>query len=198
MSVTDLPALQPGFADAVFEGQASFRALLDAMSYPGRIQALGVALNPPTPLDPAMAALALTVLDFDTPVWLDPLAAATTDWLRFHAGSPVVTDPGRAQFALIADAANMPPLDAFAIGEDQYPDRSATLFIQVSALGSGQRTRWTGPGINGAIEVWIDGLPAAFWQQFQLNAELFPLGVDVVFVSGRDIVGLPRSIRVEV
>jgi len=198
MTAIAAPALKPGFADPVFASQASFRSVLDAMSYPGRIRTVSAAIDPPAPLDPALAALALTLLDFDTPVWLDAAAAPAAEWLRFHCGTPIHAEPGAARFALVADAAGLPGLDGFAIGEDRYPDRSATLLLQLPALSGGEPTRWTGPGIDGAVVVAPQGLPEGFWSLWSLNAQLYPLGVDVILVSGREIVGLPRTVTVEV
>lgn len=201
MSTSDDAALlKPGFTDAVFEAQAGFRALLDALAYAGRIASLQVSLDPPAPLDPATAAIALTLFDFDTKVWLDAPAAVgpAPAWIRFHCGSPIVSDTADAQFALVADPQRLPDLGAFDIGEDRYPDRSATLVIQVPALTGGPATRWTGPGINGAIDVAIAGLPDGFWAQWDDNHALYPQGVDVLFACGRQVIGLPRGVKVEV
>lgn len=192
-------ALYPGFADPVFDGQATFRALLNAMSYPGRIGQVDHAPSTPAPLSAAAGALALTMLDFDTPVWLDPALGneSVATYIRFHCGSLIVADPAQARFALIADAAAMPQLGAFDIGEDRYPDRSATLIIAVPSLTDGPATTWTGPGSNGSIRPAIAGLPAGFWSQWADNSELYPQGVDIIFTCGSQILGLPRTIAVE-
>ena len=81
-------SIQPGpaFADPPLAAQETFRAALHAMSYPGGVMEAGFGLDAPAPLFKATAALALTLFDFETPVWLD--AAASTDevkaFLRFH------------------------------------------------------------------------------------------------------------------
>lgn len=191
--------LKAGFSDPVFDSQTAFRVLLDAMSYPSRIKALDIAMDAPAPLSSAATLLALTLLDFDTSVWLDATAAATElpEFLKFYCGSPIATLPAEAQFAIIADATMIPALDRFALGEDKYPDRSATLIIQVPSLTDGPPTTWSGPGIPGKATAHIAGLPTAFWSQWSLNGELYPLGVDLVFVCGADLVGLPRGVKVE-
>jgi alpha-D-ribose 1-methylphosphonate 5-triphosphate synthase subunit PhnH len=191
--------LKPGFADPVFDSQASFRSLLDAMSYPARIQTLDVAVDAPAPLQAATTLLALTLLDFDTPIWLDAAAASAgvPEFLKFHCGCPITALPAEAQFGIIADAAMMPGLDRFAMGEDKYPDRSATLIVQVPSLTEGPQTSWSGPGIAERATARIAGLPEDFWAQWALNGELYPLGIDLVFACGRDIVGLPRGVKVE-
>lgn len=197
--MTDTSLLMPGFADAVFDGQAAFRAVLDALAYAGRVHEVASALDGPAPLHPATTALALSLFDFETPIWLDAATGnhAVAEFLKFHAGCPIVAKPADAGFAVIADPASMPLLDVFYIGEDRYPDRSATLVIQVESLVEGQPMRWTGPGIKDSLEVGIGGLPDNFWHRWALNHELYPLGLDVIFVSGTAVVGMPRGIKVE-
>lgn len=197
-AAVDMSRLKPGFANAVQDAQAAFRAVLDAMSYAGRIQQIDAGLDAPEPFDTGTAAVALTLFDFDTSVWLDAKAAAgpVPAWLKFHCGSPLVTQMRAAQFGLVADAAALPALEHFAIGEDKYPDRSATLIVQVPSLTDGPETVWTGPGIDGSIAVRIAGLPEGFWAQWDDNHGLYPLGIDIIFVSGISVVGLPRGIKV--
>lgn len=193
------PLLKPGFADPVFEAQAAFRCLLNAMSYAGRVHAFETSLDAPGPLAAATAAIALTLFDFDSPVWLDAGAAqgSVPGFLKFHCGSPVCSNLVDARFAVITDPSRMPALDSFAIGEDRYPDRSATLIVQVESLTEGPSSTWTGPGIDGSREVRLAGLVEGFWEQWSLNHELYPLGVDIIFASAGSVVGLPRSVRVE-
>jgi alpha-D-ribose 1-methylphosphonate 5-triphosphate synthase subunit PhnH len=193
------PRLKPGFAEPVFESQSAFRAVLDAMSYAGRIHTIETDLDAPAPLHAATAAVALTLFDFDTAVWLDAGTAASEvpAFLKFHCGCPVTKVTRDARFGVVADAAAMPSLDDFDIGEDKYPDRSATLIVQVGSLTDGPAMTWKGPGINGSLEVRVGGLPQNFWESWALNHELYPLGLDLIFVCGHDIIGLPRSIKVE-
>ncbi|MEX2482587.1 MAG: phosphonate C-P lyase system protein PhnH [Gammaproteobacteria bacterium] len=197
--VADATRLKPGFADPVFEAQAAFRAVLNAMSYAGRVYEFKTDLDPPGPFAAATAAIALTLFDFDNAVWLDGASAdgPVPAFLRFHCGTRLCRDPIEARFAVIADPSIMPALDSFAIGEDRYPDRSATLIIQVPSLTEGPATSWTGPGIESSLEVRIAGLSADFWEQWALNHELYPLGVDILFTAASSVIGLPRSVKVE-
>jgi alpha-D-ribose 1-methylphosphonate 5-triphosphate synthase subunit PhnH len=192
-------ALGPGFAEPVEDAQAAFRAVLDAMARPGRIRRLVAPPDAPAPLDPAAAALALTLLDYETPVWLDAALDRPQlhEWLGFHTGAPRTAAPDAAAFALIADAARMPPIDRFQPGSDAYPDRSATLILQVTRLGSGSALRLAGPGIEGQTSVLVDGLPADFIRQWRENRSRFPLGVDVVLTAGEEILALPRTTSIE-
>jgi alpha-D-ribose 1-methylphosphonate 5-triphosphate synthase subunit PhnH len=61
-------AIEGGFADPVFQSQAVFTALMQAMARPGLRQTLADCLQPPAPLEAGIAAVALTLCDPDTPV----------------------------------------------------------------------------------------------------------------------------------
>lgn len=191
--------LAPGFADPVLGSQSAFRGVLEAMSRPGRVVTLSTLPTAPEPLDPATAALALTLMDFDTPLWLDDAATtdSVTDYLKFHCGCPVTGEPDAARFAIVADAALMPPLDAFDPGNDLYPDQSTTVILQMKSLAEGPRLRLTGPGIERDASATVDGLPAGFLDQWAGNRTLYPLGVDMILTCGEAVLGLPRSIELE-
>src|SRR3546814_5850845 len=69
-------------------------------------------------------------------------------YLKFHCGCPLVERSQVAAFALVTDPANMPRLALFAQGVDQYPDRAATLLLQVPSLEGGPAVTLRGPGIR--------------------------------------------------
>ena len=145
----------------------------------------------------AAAALMLALADLDTPVWLDEAASndAVQSWLRFHCGCTLVGAYSGAAFALITDAAEL-DLTRFEQGTMEYPDRSATLFIQVASLDGGREYVLTGPGIRDTATLRVEGLPEDFAQRWRRNAAAFPLGVDVVFCCGNRIAALPRTTQV--
>jgi alpha-D-ribose 1-methylphosphonate 5-triphosphate synthase subunit PhnH len=190
--------LAPGFSDPVLASQAVFRTVMEAMARPGSVAAVDAAVTPPAPLGIAAAAVALTLLDFETPVWLDPALAAASDigdWLKFHTGAPLTADPGAAAFAFIEDPARMPDFDSFCQGSVEYPDRSTTLVLQVAHLSEGDGFRLSGPGINGARMLSAAPLAPGFADRMAANRALFPRGVDIILTCGRLLAGLPRSIH---
>jgi alpha-D-ribose 1-methylphosphonate 5-triphosphate synthase subunit PhnH len=197
----DTASLKPGLADPVHGAQHLFRGLLSAMAHPGRAVDLGeaVTVDGPVPLDPATTGAALTLLDYDTPLWVDWIADTppVRGYLKFHCGCPIVARSQDAAFGLITDPANMPRLALFAQGVDQYPDRSATLLLQVPSLSGGPAVTLRGPGIKGTATAAPGGLPDWFWNDWRLNAGQFPLGVDVFLTCGTSVIGLPRSILAE-
>ena len=195
MAYTDLT--NADLSNPVFAAQATFRAVLDAMARPGTIGKIEAA-EAPAPLSPTAAAVALTLCDHDTPVWLDaPLRASApvTEWLRFHCSAPVVDQPRNAAFAIVSAAENLPPLSDFNIGTPDYPDRSTTIVIQVASLRAGVQLTLTGPGIPERRSFHVDPLPHDFSDQFAANRAHFPCGVDLLLVADGEVAALPRTTR---
>ena len=197
-SVIDLAEIAPAFSDPTRESQAVFRKVMDAVARPGTIQDLTLAPDAPQGLERAAGAVALTLFDFETPVWLDPAlrGGAAESWLRFHCGCPLTEDPYGAAFALITDALAAPELSAFNPGDAKYPDRSTTLVVQLPSLSSGPRVTLKGPGIKDQASLALAGLPTGFWDQVRTNQAKFQFGVDLIFVAGDRLTALPRSTRV--
>lgn len=194
VTIAELPA---GFADKVLSAQSTFRSVMDAMARPGSVQRVRAAAGTPPPLMRGTAAIALTLFDHDTPIWLDRTISATSDvgkWLKFHTGAPLIADSSASGFAVVAGAADLPPLDRFALGSSEYPDRSTTLILQVDSLSSGPAYELTGPGIDGAAVLQAT-ISTNLFEQLAVNAALFPRGLDVVLVHDDAIVAIPRTTR---
>ena len=158
---------------------------MHALASPGQIVRLDTPLAPPAPLFAPAAALLLTLCDFETPVWLDPVLADSAEvaaFLRFHTGARLVASPADAAFAVIADPARMPALAAFAQGTPDYPDRSTTLILQVETLAP-TAGPLEGPGISGTARFSAAPLPADFAAQMRANRAAFPCGVDIFFAD---------------
>jgi alpha-D-ribose 1-methylphosphonate 5-triphosphate synthase subunit PhnH len=196
--LTEVSTLPAGFHDNVSSAQSTFRAVMEAMARPGSLQRVAAGTGRPPALMSGAAAIALTLFDHDTPVWLDPSLAAATDvsgWLKFHTGAPVVEAASAASFALVADAGSLPDLDRFALGSGEYPDRSTTVILQVASLDEGQAYDLRGPGIDGTARLCASIAPADFVERLSINARLFPRGIDVVLVHDDRIVAIPRTTR---
>jgi len=187
--------LLPGFADPVDDAQRVFRAVLAALSRPGMAQTIAALPLAPPPLCAASGAILLALADYETPVWLQSPSPEARAWLRFHCGAPLVDTPAEAIFAVIDQALTMPPLSAFAQGLPEYPDRSATLIVHGSGFAA-QGLHLSGPGIEDGCYLGIDGLAPDFWQDWQSQQARAPLGVDLLFVNGNSVLGLPRSTQV--
>jgi len=194
-----------GFADPALCSQSVFRHALDALSLPGRIAVLDASgplknMQVPRGAHPAAAALLLALLDQDCKLWLSGgfSHSDAAAWLRFHTGCSIVQDPAQADFAWVAQAAELPLLARFAQGSAEYPDLSATCVIQVDSLQT-QGSGWTlsGPGIAGSTQLHVSGLSPDFCSQRRAEQAHFPCGLDFLFTHGLSLVGLPRTTQLE-
>lgn len=186
----DPQALSGGFSDAPVQSAKAFRAALDALARPGTVQQIGGA-SAPAPASAAAASLLLTLCDAETPLHLAGAhdCAALRDWVTFHIGAPLV-GAAEAAFAL-GDWQALMPLDRFAIGTAEYPDRAATLIVERDSL-TAEGATLRGPGIKETAALNLPETAA-----FARNRMLFPLGLDFYFTCGAQIAGLPRTTRVD-
>lgn len=188
-----------GFRDAVFGPQAVFRAVLDAMSRPGRIVAVPeVGVRGPDVVPREVLSILLALCDQDTPIWLDPELRAPVlgRWLAFHANAPVISEPANASFAVLRACSEAPRIEQFQAGDARYPDRSATLIVLCDAFTGGAELRLEGPGIEASARLAPRGLPNSFIDQVCENHALYPRGVDFLLIAEHAVCGLPRSTRI--
>lgn len=178
--------LDGAFTDAPAQAAHGFRALLTVLSQPGTIVMLDGA-TPPAPMSQAAGAAALVLLDATTPVHLAGAhdCDALRGWLTFHTGAPLV-GADEASFAIGTWDA-LCPVDRFAIGTPEYPDRAATLIVEMPML-SADGAVLRGPGIDGTARLSLPETAA-----FRVNRARFPLGFDTFLTCGAQIAGLPRS-----
>ena len=197
--MTTIAELPPGFADTVLSAQSTFRSVMDAVARPGSVQRIVPVAGTPDTMMRGTAAIALTLFDHDTPLWLDARMAESTDvlkWLKFHTGAPVVQDTSIASFALVSDGGALLPLERFALGTNEYPDRSTTVIIQADSLDSGRGFELRGPGIDGVATLHASIKPFDLFERLRVNETLFPRGIDVVLVADDAVVAIPRTTRV--
>jgi alpha-D-ribose 1-methylphosphonate 5-triphosphate synthase subunit PhnH len=196
--MTTFAELPAGFADKVLSAQSTFRSVMDALARPGSVQRIAAVAGTPDAMMRGTAAIALTLFDHDTPVWLDEGMSATSHvatWLKFHTSAPVVADCSISSFALVGAPQKLPALDRFAFGSNEYPDRSTTLILQVESLSAGPEVALQGPGIDGTAVLRASIQPHDLFERLSINATLFPRGIDVVLVHDDSIVAIPRTTR---
>ena len=182
-------ALTGGFPSPERDAAIAFRAIMSALARPGSIETVaGVA--PPEPMSVAAGAILLTLCDGETPIYLggDWDTQNIRKWITFHTNSPIVT-ADQAKFAL-GDWNALLPLDQFKQGQPDYPDRSATLIVEMSELTDSGATL-TGPGIKTSAQLSLPELA-----RFQSNAQQFPLGLDFFLTCDTRLAGLPRTTKV--
>jgi alpha-D-ribose 1-methylphosphonate 5-triphosphate synthase subunit PhnH len=162
---------------------ATFEALMWAMSRPGSVQGL------PTP---GMTGIAEALLDRECRVFCDDPQLA-----RFSSklGATQVALP-QADHCFVSLDTALDRLAQVAVGSALYPDDGATVVTE-ARFGTGQRLRLTGPGIETVSEIALDGITPGFWA---LRAALcrYPTGFDLFLIDGARVIGLPRSTTIEV
>ena len=193
-------ASQRGFDSPVDDSQQVFRGVLEALSRPGSLQQLVVPVEFPGEVSGATAAVLLALTDYSTPIWFDDrfVARGLPEYLKFHTGAPVAELRSAAVFGVVDPTADGSALDGFALGTAEYPDRSATLILEVPDFGTGQPAVLEGPGIDGTTRFAAPVLSPVIWTALQANSCLFPLGLDIIFTAGDQIAAIPRSTKIEV
>lgn len=182
--------LDGGFYDPARGAAFAFRAALDAMARPGTIATISGAVAP-APCSSAAASLLLMLCDPTTPLHLAPSHDndALRGWITFQTGAPLC-DATEAMFGLGTWDALI-PLDRFSAGTPEYPDRAATLIVEMPELAQAGAVL-SGPGIETSAQLNLPEIAA-----FQRNRANFPLGLDFFFTCGDRVAGLPRSTRVK-
>jgi alpha-D-ribose 1-methylphosphonate 5-triphosphate synthase subunit PhnH len=176
----------PGFTDPAIQSAQGFRVLMQAMACPGTIHKLDLVHAPV--IGPAAATTLLLLADPTTPLHIAGALPKLDQWLRFHAGCPLVA-PENATLA-VGRWTDL-PLDRFSVGLPDYPDRSATLIVELDQLDD-NGPRLTGPGIREQASLSLPDVDA-----FIRNNALLPMGLDFIFTCGNRLACLPRSTRVE-
>lgn len=195
----DLSRVNAGFSDPVGTSQAVFRDALEALAHPGQLVGVIASAKAPVGVHAASCALLLALLDQDTQLWVSPGLAGgdAPGYFRFHTGCALNANPAAADFALVAAPSELPALDRFASGSEAYPDRSATLVVQVPTLEAGCGWTLSGPGIRSTRCLSAGGLGEGFVAQWAQNRRGFPCGVDLFFACGAHLAGLSRTTRLE-
>jgi alpha-D-ribose 1-methylphosphonate 5-triphosphate synthase subunit PhnH len=173
----------PARTEAESQAQATFTALMWALSYPGSPQLL------PPMRTSGMLAIAAALVDIETSYYTpDPaldLAIAQTGARR--------RVPEQAMYQFFPQLADddLAILQSVPIGTFRDPDQSATLVIGCR-LGDGPPLWLRGPGIQNQAELRVGGLPAGFWELRAARIR-YPLGWDILLVDGNRVVGVPRT-----
>ena len=208
MTALELSEIGAGFSDMSLGSQGVFRAALEALSYPGRSVPLDVTFDAPKSVQASSSGLLLALLEPGSLLWLSPSLANTdaATWIVFHTDCKITTHQHEADFAWIKNWDELPALDGFALGTDEYPDHSTTCVIDIAIpnIPSTPTLSLTlvGPGI--AATSTIDQLSAtmvqaeSFVHQWEKNHACFPRGVDVLFATNTGLIGLPRTTRIEI
>lgn len=180
--------------DPVFDAQAHYRLLLDAMARPGEVRNLPVTgMNPPSLLRPAAALVGFALLNADVSFYA---RGPVVDYLRENTDA-VVAEAMDADFLFLQGTDPAMLIDEAKVGTLPYPEGGATVVLSVDALAGGPlAVMLTGPGIERENTLHIAGLNAGVLEAVQRQNQEFPLGVDLVLADAEGrIACIPRSSR---
>ncbi|MEN3262312.1 phosphonate C-P lyase system protein PhnH [Sodalis endosymbiont of Spalangia cameroni] len=188
--------LLAGFSRPVADAQNTFRRALKALSEPGTLVTLPTIAAWGC-LSPAATALLMTLVDRETPLWLDPefQQEDIVSNLRFHTGA-AVTAAFTAPFAVL-HVDNHQPLSAFSAGSALSPEESTTVILDLPSLHGGETLRLSGPGIQTTRNI-APRLPSRVLSYLLDRPRFFPQGSDLILTSGSQLLALPRTTHVEV
>ena len=208
MKTIELSEIGTGFHDISLGSQSAFRSALEALSYPGRAVPLAVTFEAPTATHASSSGLLLALLEPGSKLWLSPSLINTdaATWIVFHTDCKITPHQHEADFAWIKNWDELPTLESFALGSDEYPDHSTTCVIDIAAssLPTTKTPTLTlvGPGIANTSTIGQLSATAAqlagFVSQWTQNHASFPRGVDVFFATSTGLIGLPRTTRIEI
>jgi alpha-D-ribose 1-methylphosphonate 5-triphosphate synthase subunit PhnH len=179
-----------------------FRAVLDALSRPGKIVDLpaGAATSVPPPAVPVLA-----LADLDVAV-ATLEAGEDTEWassIRSVTGCRLasVTD---ADMVVGVRAPTADEVGSLRVGSAHDPERGARLFVLCAAVAeastaAGTTIRLQGPGASAGRTITVAGVDADVFDAIAAANRSFPAGIDTWLISGdRRMVGIPRSSRIVV
>jgi alpha-D-ribose 1-methylphosphonate 5-triphosphate synthase subunit PhnH len=179
-----------------------FRAVLDALSRPGRPATMPGPVDPSGDAAPSALWPVLALADLSTGVAMltddEPDQRNWADLIRLATSAPPV-EPGRAR--LVAALRPMTPdeLRGLARGSAPAPEDAALATLAVPALSGGStRLRLRGPGVDGSLVIAPRGLSAGLLAARAEAVSAFPAGVDLLLVDPAGaLLGLPRSTSIE-
>ena len=190
----DFYYLTPGFDDPELGTQQTFRAMVKALDHPGHFVQIKSKLSVPEVLNPASAALFLTLCNDKTTVWADlNWNCALIEWFQYQCGCSIVTEPCMASLALITNPVAMPPLDQFKMGDDEDPDAAATLIVQVGEMLANSASNPIRSVVRQMTTRSPMGMPANFWDHWLQQSERFPLRLDIFLTCDDNLTVMPQS-----
>ena len=166
--------------DEVFDSQKTFRAILDAMANRGRRESAAEAGGKLYGGNPAMLAVAMTLLDNSVRFCcLGDSALAEQIHLLTHSA---VVDAAQADFLFAADAARIPEAIAAAkCGTLENPHLSATV---IAADGGEEKPAvLSGPGVKGRMEIPLSRTASEAIRLRDGRHDEYPEGIDLLFLA---------------
>jgi len=198
---------ETGFDD-IFDSQATFRALLDALSRPGTIRRLPA--RPYASAPQGFCAPALTILKtmcdhrVSFSIGSSSRRPDLVSYLTMNLSTPF-EEVEKADYVLFEGERFDPDFANLNHGTLEFPEFSATALLCVRRLSDGGQIalpgsslRFRGPGVKGTASLRAAGLDARYLEERSRANQFYPMGIDLFLVDadGR-VAGIPRVSVVE-
>lgn len=168
--------------------QQLFRSLLDAFSYPGRIQTCPLQAEP-------WLALLSALLDGQTTLSDPQDMLEEFCWPKLEARRV----PYELAAFILLDGSRAPE-SVPGLGTLEAPEGGATLLLRIASLheesAGALRLKLSGPGIRQPVAISVDGLHADWINARNDWVSSFPLGAELVLCDAQRFVALPRTTRI--
>ncbi len=172
---------------------ATYEALMWALSRPGLPRSLPIATEQ---IGQAyyQTSIIETLIDRECAVFSDDESLAQA---ASRAGAQIVP-PEQADHLFLTRIPAPSLLMRLSQGSDLYPDDGATLVMPSTfADETGTSLKLTGPGVNGAVQITVAGVPDDLWET-RAQIMRYPMGFEIFLIDGDQVIGLPRSTVIEV
>jgi alpha-D-ribose 1-methylphosphonate 5-triphosphate synthase subunit PhnH len=199
---------ETGFDD-VFDSQAVFRALLDALSRPGATAVLPALDYPRAPAGfcrPALSVLK-TLCDHRVSFSIGS-SVRTPEWVRYMEVNLATRHESVEKAAYVLFDGRTYDHDFLRMnrGLPEFPEAGATALLCVDWLAEGRvesgspslHLGLSGPGVHGRALLTAGGLDSRYQEARASANRFYPMGIDVFLVDpdGR-LAGIPRTTVVE-
>ncbi|BDH60057.1 phosphonate C-P lyase system protein PhnH [Lysinibacillus sp. PLM2] len=179
--------------------QKAFRTILDALSFPGKINQLDEGEIDMESFNSKTALVCETLLDSEVTFHVIEEEQSITHILRAFTGSHL-TDLNKADYVIIPQETSIEriinSLSLVKIGNLANPHKSATIIFEVDSLLNGYYYELTGPGIKIKTELNCTIHPEIIEKRREINVE-YPLGIDFILIDSRgNVVGIPRTTQI--
>lgn len=175
------------FNPCVFEThhqQRSFRKLLEAFSYPGRLVQMPAEA-------PALQSLLACLIDGEASL-ADPHQLLAREALMQLEGC---TEPQETARFIVLQGFRTDEISP-SLGTLENPEFGATLVVLVDDLSEGESYTLQGPGIATQMQCRLAASCAHWLERRALWNQDFPMGVDIIFTDMLNVLALPRTTQV--
>ena len=208
--------VREGGFDDVFDSQAAFRALLDALSRPGKVRRLPACsyTGAPEGFCPPSLTIMKTLCDHRVSFSLVPRETALERYLEVNLAAPY-EGVENADYVIFSGSSFDEGFMRLKRGSPEFPESSATALLCVGSLAEGAldtapgttpdaagpscRLALSGPGVQDKAFLTVTGFDPRYGEARARTNNVSPMGIDLFLVdTGGRVAGIPRTSVVEI